>query len=108
MFSAFCNVSNATPTTFPSLNAGPPLFPAFIAASIWHNKYLIRIQFTKPLLRNRGYSVSALCSQKPVQNLHIRQHRELTGIPYETLETSELKGQSLSVQHQTTIQNCQL
>ena len=70
MFSAFCNVSNATPTTFPSLNAGPPLFPAFMAASIWHNKYLSQIQF-KELLRKRGYSVSALCSQKPVQNLDI-------------------------------------
>ena len=75
MFSALCNVSNATPTTFPSLNAGPPLFPAFIAASIWHNKYLIQIQFTELLLRNHGYSVSPLCCQKPVQNLHMRQKR---------------------------------
>mmetsp|Transcript_25889 Transcript_25889/g.62368 ORF Transcript_25889/g.62368 Transcript_25889/m.62368 type:complete len:261 (+) Transcript_25889:641-1423(+) len=35
MFSASSSVSNATPTTLFSRMAGPPLFPAFIAASIW-------------------------------------------------------------------------
>ena len=35
MFSALSRVSNAIPITLSSWRAGPPLFPLFIAASIW-------------------------------------------------------------------------